>query len=61
MITLWGYIEDKHDIFGVSTSPEDTIDELKKQIYDEQRVQLIGPYSYSDLSLTKVRYIMISM
>jgi hypothetical protein len=61
MTELWCYIEGKHDIFSISISPNRTIDALKKLIYDEQRVQLIAQCSPSGLTLTKVRYIIISM
>ncbi len=61
MTKLWGYIEGRRDIFGISISRDDTIDDLKKRIYDEHIVQLRVQYSHLDLTLMKVRYIMISM
>jgi Crinkler effector protein N-terminal domain len=57
MIKLWCYTEGRRDIFSISISPDRTIDDLKKQIYDEQ---VVGCGS-AKLTLTKVRYIMISM
>ena len=60
MSKLWGYIEGQHKIFGATISPNDTIRELKDQIY-EKHFQFIAQCSASKLTLTKVRYIMISM
>lgn len=61
MNELWCYIEGERDIFSVSMSPNHTIDDLKKQICDEQHSKLIAQCSPSDLTLKKVRYIVISM
>ena len=61
MIKLWCYIEGDRDVFSVSISPNDFIDDLKKQIYNKgSRRHFVG-FDPSDLTLTKVRYIMISM
>ena len=57
MTKLWCYIQGKRDYFRVYISRDSTIYDLKEQIYNEQNVQC----SPSGLTLTKVRYIMISM
>ncbi|KAF8490351.1 hypothetical protein F5888DRAFT_1129431 [Russula emetica] len=54
MTELWCYIQGERDYFRVSISPNHTINDLKKQIYDEQLVQFIVQCSPSDLTLTKV-------
>jgi hypothetical protein len=59
-LCIWCYIEGKHDIFSVSISSNRSINDQKKIIYDEQHVRRIVQCSPSDLTLTKVRYIMIS-
>jgi len=61
MPVLWCYIEGQRDIFNVSISPECTVHDLKKQIYNEEHVQSIVHCTPSSLTITKVRYIMISM
>ena len=61
MIKLWCHIEGKHDYFRVSIPPDRTIDDLKKQIYNEQNDQSFAQCGSSDLALTKVLYIMISI
>jgi hypothetical protein len=44
---------------SVSISPRRTIDDLKKQIYEQHVEFTVRCSSPSDLTLTKVRYIMI--
>ena len=61
MTVLWCYIEGKRNIFSVTISPDCTIYTLKTQIYEAERIQFISQCSPSDLTLTKVHYIMISM
>jgi hypothetical protein len=58
--TLWCQIEGKLTFFGVSISLNATIDNLKTEIYNKTPNAFVG-YDPSDLSLTKVCYIMISM
>jgi Crinkler effector protein N-terminal domain len=60
MIKLWCYTEGRRDVFSISISPDRIIDDLKKQIYDEQVKSIVGCGS-ARLTLTKVRYMMISM
>ena len=52
---LWCYIEGECDIFGVSISPNRTIHDMKKQIYDEER-RPIDECAPTDLALAKVCY-----
>jgi hypothetical protein len=57
---LWCYIEGERDVFRLSISPGDAIDNLKKKIYDEQ-AKFIFECGSARLILKKVHYIMISM
>jgi len=57
---LWCYVEGDYTYFGVSVSPDHTIDELKERIYGKKEKAFIG-CDTSDLYLKKVRYIMTSM
>ena len=60
VIKLWVYIEGLKSPFSVSIEPQSTIHDLKQKIYDEEAKFIVecGP---SELTLTKVRYIMTSM
>jgi len=57
MTKLWCYIEGERTTFSVTISPDCTVDDLKKQIHNVESLEC-GPRR---LTLTKVRYIMISM
>ena len=57
---LWYYISGKDNISSVFVSPNETVDDLKKRIY------IMSPKSFtgcdaSDIILTKVRYIVMSI
>ncbi len=60
MTELWCYIEGQCDIFSVSISPHFDIDDLAGQI-KEQWSHLLLRVDAGSLTLTKVRYIMISI
>jgi Crinkler effector protein N-terminal domain len=61
-LILWCYIEGQCDVFRIRASPNSVVEDLKEQIYNK-----VAPYftrrrvDASDLTLTKVRYIVISM
>ena len=61
MIGLWCIIEGKCNVFNVSVAPGLYIHNLKRQIYNEEHLELTVKCGPLDLTLTKVRYIMISM
>jgi hypothetical protein len=61
MIQLWGYVEGKRGYFRTSVSPDLKIYDLMKQIYAQEQIQFIVQCSPSDLTLTKVCYIMFSL
>ena len=58
-LKLWYYIEGHPRYFSVFISPSETIDVLTREIYRENDKSL--RCNAVDLTLTKVRYIMISM
>ena len=58
-IELWYYIDGKTDVSSVFVSPNDTIDDLKTEIY-EADLNAFPECNAQDLILTKVCYIMIS-
>ena len=62
MIVLWCCIEGERDIYSVSISPTHTIIDLKNEIYNgsSSSRSFVG-CGAKDLTLRKVRYIMISM
>ena len=60
MIDLWCYIENQRRVFPITVQPDRTIGHLAKQIYDEH-AKFIVECGYSNLTLTKVRYAMLSM
>ena len=55
---LWCICENDKNAFRISISPTKDIYDLKGLIVKEQ---FFGKYSAADLTLTKVRHIMISM
>jgi hypothetical protein len=55
------YIKGERNIFDVSISPSDTIDDLKNEIYKKGSCRSFVGCDPMDLTLTKVRYIMVSM
>ena len=57
MNKLWCYIEGENVFFGVHISSSDTVDDLKEVIHAKG---LHTGYA-RDLTLTKVRYIMVSV
>jgi hypothetical protein len=61
MVRLWFYIEGQRDVSGIFISPDLTIHDLKKQIYVEEHIQFIVQCSPTGLTLTRVRYTVISM
>jgi len=58
MIALLCFIEGDPNIFRVSISPSHTIDDLKDEIYKKKYSSSFDP---KDLTLTKVRYIIVSI
>jgi len=58
-LKLWCYFDGDTSYFSVFISPSETIDDLRKLIYKEKD-KSIGCNAV-DLTLTKVRYIIISM
>jgi crinkler effector protein len=57
---LWCCVEGDCCYFGVPISPDYTIDDLRVQIYNKKKALFIS-CGDADLSLKKVRHIMISM
>ena len=60
MSKLWYYIHGKLNFSFVSVSPDETIVELKKKIHNDAPNSFTGRDAL-DLTLTKVRFIMVSM
>ena len=56
---LWYYIGGQRSFSSVFVSPNELIDDLRNDIYNEVPKSFVG--RASDLILTKVRYIMMSM
>jgi hypothetical protein len=59
-LTLWCYVQGDPNYFPVSISSSQTISRLEESIHGETHNFFVGR-DPSDLILTKVRYIMISM
>jgi len=57
---LWYYVHGEPDVSSVSVSPNETIDDLKKNIHNDAPNSFIG-CDAKHLILTKVCYIMVSM
>ena len=58
---LWCYIEGQRTYFEVSISPHCDVDDLKTQIFTEGFGKPFVRCNATDLTLTKVCYIMIFM
>ncbi len=60
MIDLWCYIENQHKVFPITIQPDRTISHLVVKI-KETWSNLLQTVDASTLTLTKVRYTMLSM
>jgi len=58
-LELWCYLEGDRDCFPVSILPSQKINDVKDEIYG--KIDKSFRCNAKDLTLTKVRYIMISM
>jgi hypothetical protein len=61
MIDLGCYINGEADVFLVSISPDSYIDDLKMSIHNKGSSSAFVGWDHIDLTLTKVRYIMVSV